>query len=105
MLEAAHVRLDVVEFQARPEAGAPPPSVSNNSVAHPMEQKRTMKTCSSSDAVMGDELEARESAEPAKVESEFSSSVAEDQDTDMLTQPAGSSNNKELRGQQDYHDI
>ena len=54
---------------------------------------------------MGDELEARVAAEPAKDESEFSSSVAEDQDTDMLTQPTGSSNNKELRGQQDYHDI
>ena len=54
---------------------------------------------------MGDELEARVEAEPAKDESEFSSSVARDQDTDMLTQPTGSSNNKELRGQQDYHDI
>ena len=58
--------LHVVEFQARPEAGAPPPSVSNNSVAHPMAQKWTTKTCSSSDAAMGDGLEARVASEPAK---------------------------------------
>ena len=104
LLEAATVKLDVVEFQARPKAGAPPPSVSNSTVTHPVDQKWSAKTCSSTDTAMGDKLEAGVAAEPAKDESDFSSCAAEDQATKLLVQATGSSNNEELHGQQDRND-
>ena len=56
LLEAANVKLDVVEFQARPKAGAPPPIVSNNTVTDPTEQELV------ADSAMGEEVEAKVAA-------------------------------------------
>ncbi len=80
LLEAANVKLDVVEFQARPKAGAPPPIVSNSTVTDPTEQELV------ADSAMGEEVEAKVAAEPAEDE-------VENQDTDN-----SSSNDDELPG-------
>ena len=92
LLEAANVKLDALEFQARPKAGAPPPGVSNSTVTYPAEQERV------TDNAMGAGRDTKVAAEPAKEERDFSSHVSNYPATGV---EMPSSNDDELHGRQD----
>ena len=92
LLEAANVKLDALEFQARLKACASQPVVSNSTVTYPAEQERV------TDNAMGAGRDTKVAAEPAKEESDFSSHASNDQATDV---DMPSSNDDDLHGRQD----
>jgi hypothetical protein len=90
LLEAANVNvMDVMEFEARPKAGATPPNPSDRAATPATQQSRV------DDVTMGDEREGRVAAEPADDDSDHSSHNAGDQANDT------SDDDEELHGDSD----